>query len=84
MALSNPYIILTSYPLLLTEISLSPMYLSLAAILQYLYCARCTRASAENALQMAAKMAATKMSPVTELFIGGGCGGEGDVYMMEC
>ena len=26
---------------------------------------------------MAAKMAATKMSPVTELFIGGGCGGRG-------
>ena len=34
-------------------------------------------ASAENALQMAAKMAATKMSSVTEVFIGGGCGGRG-------
>ena len=33
-------------------------------------------ASAENALQMAAKMAATKMSSVTEVFIGGG---EGDL-----
>jgi len=37
-------------------------------------------ASAENALQIAAKMAATKMSSVTELFIGGGCGGGRCVY----
>jgi len=39
---SFPYILLTSYPLLVTEISLSPMYLSLAAILHYLHCARST------------------------------------------
>jgi len=33
----SPYVI---PPLLITEISLSPMLLSLAAILQYLYCVR--------------------------------------------
>jgi hypothetical protein len=34
-------------------------------------------ASAENALQMAAKMAATKMSLVTVVLFGGGWGGRG-------
>ena len=37
-------------------------------------------ASAENALQMAAKTAVTKMSSATEVFIGGVAGGGGFVY----